>query len=182
MARRRYRRKRKIYLGKPSRLVSVRNSLLVLLAGVVLGAVSKWSDLYCPPLAEATSGIALWILLASLLAVYSRTALRGGLHSLLFLGGMLASYYTAAGLLDTGWSKNYLAGWGITALLSPVPGYLVWCVRERFPLLVYAGIILAQLGASWFLFRRIGIFDVLAMVPPLMILVWKMAGGNGKRK
>ena len=179
MARRRtYRRKRKIYRGKPSLLIAVRNSLLLLLAGAVLGAVSKWSDLHNPFLAEMTSGIALWILLASLIAMYSRDALRGGLNSLLILGGMLAAYYAAAEILGVGWSKNDLIGWSVIALVSPVLGYLLWCVRERFPLLVNVGIILVQVGATCFLFRRIGVFDLLAMLPPAGILLWQAAGSR----
>ncbi|MDE7242564.1 MAG: hypothetical protein K2O18_01110 [Oscillospiraceae bacterium] len=182
MARRTYRRKRKIYRGKPGVMVSVRNSLLVLLLGCALGAVSKWADLHSPFLAEMTSGIALWILLASLLALYSRNEVRAGLHALLFLGGMLAAYYTAAELLKTGWSTAFLTGWSVLALLSPVLGYLVRRVKEQTPRLLYAGIILAELGATWLLFRRIGMADLLVVLMTVILLLLSENGKSGRKQ
>lgn len=109
----------------------VRNSLLILLLGVVLGILSKWADFYSPLLSDLTSGVQLWIFLGCVLALYSRTALRAALHVFLLLGGMVVAYYTAAVLMGGAWTKQYLIGWGIAAVLSAVPGYLLWYAKGR---------------------------------------------------
>lgn len=109
----------------------VRNSLLILLLGVGLGILSKWADFHSPLLADLTSGVQLWILLGCVLALYSRTALRAALHVFLLLGGMVAAYYVTAVLMDGTWAAGYLIGWSIAAVLSAVPGYLMWFAKGR---------------------------------------------------
>ncbi len=109
----------------------VRNSLLVLLLGVGLGVLSKWADFSCPWLSDLTSGVPLWVLLGCVFAIYSRTAARAALHVALLLGGMVAAYYTTAVLMGGTWAKPYLIGWGTAAVLSAVPGYLMWFAKGR---------------------------------------------------
>lgn len=109
----------------------VRNSLLILLLGVVLGILSKWADFHSPLLAELTSGVQLWILLGCALVLYSRTAFRAALHVFLLLGGMVAAYYITAVLMGGTWTVKYLISWGIAAVLSVVPGYLMWYAKGR---------------------------------------------------
>ncbi len=175
---------RGIYKGKPSIAVSIRNSLLVLLLGVSLGAASKWADLHSPFLAELTSGIAVWILLASAVALCSRSPARAGLHVLLLLGGMLAAYYAAAELLDSTWPEQFLIGWGILAVLSPIPGMLVWHARKQdMPAWVVSfGVVVVQLGATWLLFRKIGVVDLLVVLATAVLLFWGKFGKRKKRR
>ena len=118
--------KRNPYLGKPGTAAAAGHSLLILLLGLALGAASRFADLHSVFFGDLTSGIALWIFLAAAVALGSRTPERAGLHAALLLGGMVAAYYAAAALLDGSWSKNYLIGWGAIALLSPIPGGMVW--------------------------------------------------------
>lgn len=171
------------YRGKPSIAVSVRNSLLVLLLGVILGAVSKWADLHSPFLAELTSGIAVWVLLASAAALCSRSPARAGLHVLLLLGGMVAAYYAAAELLGSTWSEKFLFGWGVAAALSPGPGALIWYARRRDLLswAVRAGVVAVQLGATWLLFRKIGLIDIAIVLVTAVMLSWGKTGRSRRR-
>lgn len=107
----------------------MRNSLLILLLGVVLGALSKWADFHSPWLSELTSGVQLWIFLGCILALYSRTPRRAALHVFLLLGGMVGAYYVTALIMRGVWAKSFVIGWGIAAVLSAVPGYLLWYAR-----------------------------------------------------
>ena len=162
----------------------VRNSLLILLLGVALGALSKWSDGHIFWLAELTSGISLWILLATAVALYSRTAMRAALNVLLLLGGMVAAYYLTAMLTHSVWGKSFLIGWGIAALLSPIPGYLVWFAkgRSRRAWLLSAGVLVVQIALVIVLFRTVRIFDVvMILLTAAVVLVDKVGPSRGGR-
>ena len=161
-----------------------RNSLLILLLGVVLGALGKWSDGYVAWLAELTSGISLWILLATAVALYSRTAMRAALNVFLLLGGMVGAYYLTAALTNSVWGKDYLIGWGIAAVLSVVPGYLVWFAkgRSRRAWLLSLGVVVVQVALVIVLFRTVRIFDVvMILLTAAVLLVDKVGPRRGGR-
>ncbi|MBD5154265.1 MAG: hypothetical protein HDT15_04120 [Oscillibacter sp.] len=161
-----------------------RNSLLILLLGVVLGALGKWSDGYVAWLAELTSGISLWILLATAVALYSRTAMRAALNVFLLLGGMVGAYYLTAVLTNSVWGKNYLIGWGVAAVLSAIPGYLVWFAkgRSRRAWLLSLGVVVVQITLVIVLFRTVRIFDVVTiLLTAAVLLVDKIVPSRGGR-
>ena len=163
----------------------IRNSLLILLLGIVLGALSKWSDSYMAAwLAELTSGISLWILLATAVALYSRTATRAALNVFLLLGGMVGAYYLTAVLANSVWGKSYLIGWSIAAVLSTVPGYLVWFAkgRSRRAWLLSLGVIVVQIALVIVLFRTVRILDVvMILLTAAVLLADKVGPGRGGR-
>ena len=156
----------------------VRNSLLILLLGVALGALSKWSDGHILWLAELTSGISLWILLATAVALYSRTAMRAALNVLLLLGGMVGAYYLTAALTNSVWGEDYLIGWGAAAVLSVVPGYLVWFAkgRSRRAWLLSLGVVAVQAALVIALFRTVRIFDVVMILLTAAVLLMDKVG------
>ena len=162
----------------------IRNSLLILLLGVVLGALGKWSDGYVAWLAELTSGISLWILLATAVALYSRTAMRAALNVFLLLGGMVGAYYLTAVLTNSVWGKNYLIGWGVAAVLSVIPGYLVWFAkgRSRRAWLLSLGVVVVQVALVIVLFRTVRIFDVVTiLLTAAVLLADKLGPSRGGR-
>ncbi len=158
---------------------SIRNSLLILLLGILLGALGKWSDGHIAWLAELTSGVSLWILLAVAVAIYSRTAKRAALNVLLLLGGMVAAYYLTAELTGGVWGKNFLIGWGIAALLSPIPGYLIWYAkgRSRWAWILSLGVLAVQIALVIVLYRAIRVWDVVTVLLTAAVLLldkWKV--------
>lgn len=159
----------------------IRNSLLILLLGAGLGVLGKWSDGYIPWLSDLTSGVSLWILLAAATALYSRTAKRAALNVLLLLGGMVGAYYLTAVLTNSVWGRNFLIGWGIAALLSPIPGYLVWFAkgRSRRAWLLCLGVLAVQVALVILLFRTVRIFDfVTILLTAAVLLADKIIGGR----
>ena len=157
----------------------VRNSLLILLLGVALGALSKWSDSHMAVwLAELTSGISLWILLAAAVALYSRTAMRAALNVFLLLGGMVGAYYLTAVLTNSVWGKDYLIGWGIAAVLAAIPGYLVWFAkgRSRRAWLLSLGVLAVQIALVIVLFQRVRIIDVVMILLTAAVLLADKVG------
>lgn len=151
----------------------VRNSLLILLLGAALGALGKWSDGSVPWLAELTSGISLWILLGTAVALYSRTAIRAALNVALLLGGMVAAYYATALLTNSVWSAQFLIGWGIAAVVSAAPGYLLWFAkgRSRRAWLLCAAVLLAQIALVIVLYRAVRVIDVIVILATAAVLL-----------
>ena len=182
--------KRNPYLGKPGTAAAVIHSLLILLLGLALGAASKYADLHSVILGDLTSGIALWIFLAAAVALYSRTPERAGLHAILLLGGMVAAYYAAAELLGGSLPKNYLIGWGAAALLSPIPGWMVWYAggEDRLAWLLSIGTVAVQIGATVLLFGKLGLADLAVVVLTAALLFWNKVknvekpGNRGRRR
>ena len=163
----------------------VRNSLLILLLGAALGALSKWSDNHMAAwLAELTSGISLWILLATAVALYSRTATRAALNVFLLLGGMVGAYYLTAVLTHSVWGKSFLIGWGVAAVLSAIPGYLVWFAkgRSKRAWLLSLGVLAVQIALVIVLFQRVRILDVVMILLTAAVLLADKVGPRRWRR
>ena len=167
--------KHRAYRGKPAAAAGITGSVLILLLGLALGAASKRADGSSVLLGELTSHIALWVLLASAVALASRSPLKAGLNVLLLLGGMVAAYYAAAELLGGVWSKDFLMGWGVAALLSPIPGFLVWYARGKdwWAWLISTGVVAVQVAATIWLYEKLGPVDLAVVVLTAVLLFGK---------
>ena len=162
----------------------IRNSLLILLLGVVLGALGKWSDGHVLWLSDLTSGVQLWIFLGCVLALYSRTPRRAALNVFLLLGGMVCAYYLTALVMKGVWSGNYAIGWGIAAVLSAVPGYLLWFAkgRSRRAWLLSLGVLAVQVAAMFVLSGGVRVLDiVMILLTAAVVLVDKLGPSRGGR-
>lgn len=158
----------------------VRNSLLILLLGAALGALGKWAGGHAAWLAELTGGIPLWILLGTAVSLYSRTAVRAAVNVVLLLGGMVGAYFVTAELLGGAWSARFLTGWGIAAVVSAAPGYLLWFAkgRSRRAWLLCAAVLAVQIALVIALFRTVRVLDVLIILATAAVL---LADKVGKR-
>ena len=107
------------------------NPATTLAAGLLLGAVSRLLDLYTQNLGNIFSQLAIWILLGTLIALYSPTRRQAMVNILPFCLGMLASYYAAAVLTHGVYSRTIIAGWTLFALCSPVLAALAWTAEEN---------------------------------------------------
>lgn len=168
--------RRQSYRGKPPVLADAGWSLLILLAGLLLGGITKWAYLHAAALSEQVLQIALWILLASAVALGSRSPLRAALHVLLLLGGMETAYYMASWLMGVR-AQRLLFGWIITVLLSPIAGWLIWHARgeDRRAWLVSAGVLAAQIGGTLALFQKVRVADVVVIaLTAAMLLAGKV--------
>ena len=92
---------------------------VMLAAGLLLGVGSRLLDIYTQNLGNIFSQMAVWILMGTLIAVYSPTPRRAMANILPFCLGMLATYYAAAALTDGVYSRTVIAGWTAFAFCSP---------------------------------------------------------------
>ena len=136
---------------------------VMLAAGLLLGAAARLFDLYCQNLGEIFSQMAIWILLGTLIAIYSPTGKAAMCNIFPFCIGMLITYYTVAICTDGVYGWSFILGWTVFALLSPAMAYFAWMTKQRgvLPKLIAAGIVLVSVLSSILLFDRLRIYDVL---------------------
>lgn len=78
----------------------IMNPLAMLCFGLLIGLVSRLLDIYTTDLGEIFSQMAMWILLGTLISIYSKTAKKAMLNVLTFCLGMLFTYYLTAAFAD----------------------------------------------------------------------------------
>lgn len=137
------------------------NPLSMLFTGLILGVISRLLDIYTQNLGNIFSQMAIWILFGVLISIYSRTKKWAMLNILPFCIGMLVTYYFAAFVTNGVYSKIYIVGWTVFALLSPILAYFVWMTKERgiFPKIISTGVVLISILSSAILFDRLRFYD-----------------------
>ena len=138
------------------------NPVSMLCVGLLLGIVSRLFDIYCPLLGEIFSQMSVWILLGTLIAVYSPTKKAAMLNIFPFCLGMLLTYYAMAMLTHGAYGRSFIIGWTVFAFFSPIMAYFAWMVKQRglFPKIIGTGIVLVSILSSVLLFDRLRIYDL----------------------
>lgn len=131
------------------------------LIGLILGIISRLLDIYSQNLGNIFSQMAVWILLGTLISIYSKNKKNAVINVLLFCIGMLITYYAVAIVTKGIYSSTYIIGWSIFALCSPIFSYFTWITKEKgiFPKIISIGIILVSSLSSILLFDRLRIYD-----------------------
>lgn len=137
------------------------NPLTMLCFGLIIGIVARLLDIYTTNLGEIFSQMAIWILMGTLISVYSETSKKAMLNVLPFCLGVLVTYYAVAALSHGVYSKTFIIGWTVFALCSPVMAYFAWLTKEKgvFPKIVSVGIVAVSVLSSIILFDRLRIYD-----------------------
>lgn len=137
------------------------NPMVMLAAGLLLGAAARLFDLYFQTLGEIFSQMSVWILLGTLIAIYSPTPKAAAWNVLPFCVGMLITYYATAILTHGVYGRSFILGWTVFALLSPLLACLAWRVKQpgATAKLLGAGIVLVSVLSSIVLFDRLRFYD-----------------------
>ena len=155
----------------------------MLAAGLLLGALSRIFDIYTQNLGNIFSQMAIWILLGTLISIYSETKKKAMLNILPFCLGMLFTYYLVAVLTKGVYSRSFIIGWTVFAFCSPVMAYFAWMTKKRgvFPKIIAAGIVAVSVMSSSLLFDHLRIHDVIIDGVLIYILFFKKKDAD-KRK
>lgn len=137
------------------------NPIGMLVTGFLLGAFSRWLDVYTTNLGNVFSQLAVWILFGVLISIYSSTKRAAMCNMLPFCIGMLLTYYGAAILTDGIYSRTYMIGWTIFAFCSPLFAFFAWLTKERgvLPKIISLGILLVSVLSSIVLFDGFRFYD-----------------------
>ena len=146
---------------KANRRSVLLNPLPMLVAGLFLGIAARLFDIYFPNLGEIFSQMAVWILLGTLISIYSPTKKAAMGNIFPFCMGMLITYYVTAAITHGVYSRSFIIGWTVFALASPVMACLAWMTKERgvFPKIIAAGIVAVSVLSSIRLFDHLRLYD-----------------------
>ncbi|MGN0293623.1 MAG: DUF6518 family protein [Lachnospiraceae bacterium] len=139
------------------------NPFAMFIIGLCAGILSRLLDIYTQNLGEIFSQMAAWILLGTLISIYSETSRRAAANTLTFCLGMLITYYAVAALSHGVYDKSFIIGWTIFALCSPVLAYFTWMTKSKgvLPRLISIGIVAVSVLSSILLFDGFRIYDLL---------------------
>ena len=151
------------------------NPIVMFAFGLGLGVASRLLDIYTQNLGEIFSQMAIWILLGTLISVYSGTAKRAALNVFPFCMGMLLTYYAVAVMTRGVYGTNFIIGWTLFALCSPMLAALAWKSKEKgiFPCAIRVGIVAVSVLSSILLFDRLRIYDLVIDGALIYLLFFK---------
>lgn len=126
-----------------------------LVGSILFGILTKIFD-DVPFLGNVFTRMGIWVLIATIIAAYSKTPVRAAVHTFLFFTGMLIGYYLYSAYLFGVYSTNDIRYWGVVALVTPFLGAVVWFAKHgrRFAYLLAA----LPMGLLLSLSISIGIF------------------------
>ena len=114
-------------------------STLLFIVGVILGVISKVLDTtpsnYLPYFLEIIdlgnffSRMGIWIFLAVVISVYSKSPVRSAINVFLFFVGMVSSYYLYTVLVAGYFPKSYMMIWIIMTCISPLFAFVCWYAK-----------------------------------------------------
>lgn len=130
-------------------------STLIFIAGVILGVISKVLDTtpsnYLPHFLEIFdlrnffSRMGVWIFLAVIISMYSKSPIRSAINVFLFFTGMVGSYYLYTVLVAGFFPKSYMMIWIIMTVISPFLAFVCWYAKGKGIIAIFISSIIFML-------------------------------------
>lgn len=121
--------------------------IICLVLGAFLGVISKYLDTIAVDenwwtyilhfFAALFTRMGIWILIATLIASYSKTTKRAAVNTFAFFIGMLITYYGYSAYLFGFFPTSYFLLWGCISLLSPILAIIVWHAKNNKQMAVF---------------------------------------------
>lgn len=121
--------------------------IICLVLGAFLGVISKYLDTIAVDenwwtyilhfFAALFTRMGIWILIATLIASYSKTTKRAAVNTFAFFIGMLITYYGYSAYLFGFFPTSYFLLWGSISLLSPILAIIVWHAKNNKQMAVF---------------------------------------------
>ena len=150
---------------KPSENVSFKRqtaiTLGVILLGFLLGILQKWIDgtggnnlpliLQQLDIGNYFGRLAIWILLGTIISVYSESPLRAAINTFFFFISMLAGYYLYCNYILGFLPRTYMMMWIVISFASFFMAYICWYAKgEGIIAILLSSVIMGVLLAQAF--------------------------------
>ena len=150
-------------IRKPSKKLSYKSQIVitlgVILLGFLLGTLQKWIDgtggsnlpliLQQLDIGNYFGRLAIWILLGSIISVYSESPVRAAINTFVFFISMLAGYYLYCNYVLGFLPRAYMMIWIVVSFASFFMAYICWYAKGEGIIAilissVIIGVLLAQ--------------------------------------
>ena len=136
-------------------------TLGIILFGFVLGVLQKWMDgtgsstlpaiLQQLDIGNYFGRLAIWILLGTIVSVYSESPLRAAINTFIFFISILAGYYLYCNYILGFLPRAYMMMWIVIAFASSFIAYICWYAKgEGFIAIIISSMIIGVLLAQAF--------------------------------
>ncbi|HHU17184.1 MAG TPA: hypothetical protein GXZ70_03015 [Clostridiales bacterium] len=156
-------------------------TILILIAGVVLGIISKILDetasnllphfLEMLDFRNFFSRIGFWMFSGMCIAVYSKTPRSAALNVLLFFVGMVSSYYIYTVQMAGFFPKSYIMIWVIITILTPLMGAVCWYAKGIHPVSICLSAVLLLMMTKQAFSFGLWYFDVRYTLELLLLVL-----------
>lgn len=160
-------------------------TLGIIIVGFMLGILQKWLDetasnslpvfIQQLNISNYFGRLAVWILSATVISVYSDTALRASINTFLFFISMLSGYYLYCNFILGFLPRTYMMIWVLIAIVSFFLAFICWYAKGNgIVAVVISGVILGVLFSQAFLiiqgFHITHLLEVLTWIVGVIIL------------
>ena len=171
-------------IRKPSKNVSFKRQIAitlgVILLGFLLGILQKWIDgtggsnlpliLQKLDIGNYFGRLAIWILLGTMISMYSESPLRAAINTFFFFLSMLAGYYLYCNYILGCLPRSYMMMWIVIALASFFVAYICWYAKGKgFVAITISSVIIGVLLAQAF---NLNITQGFYVYHSLEVLTW----------
>lgn len=159
-------------------------SFLILLLSIGLGILSKCLDsrsfdnviLNHLDLGNFLSDLPIWLFIALVISIFSRSPIRSSINVFLFFIGMVISYHLST-IIFVGFNPtNYMKYWYALTIISPILAYICWYTRSNNKLIIILDTIIFYImislcfGLGMWYFDFKGILYTLTFIGTVIIL------------
>ena len=152
-------------IRKPRKNIPLNRQLVItlgiILFGFVLGVLQKWIDgtgsstlpviLQHLDIGNYFGRLAIWILLGTIISMYSESPMRAAINTFFFFISLLAGYYLYCNYILGFLPKTYMMMWIVIAFASIFMAYICWYAKgEGFIAIFISSMIIGVLLAQAF--------------------------------
>lgn len=162
------------------------NTVAIMLLGVALGVFSKFLDttptnelplvLGYLDVGNFLGRLAIWILFALCIAVYSNSSMRAGINVFAFFAGMVTSYYLYTKYVAGFFPKSYAMIWIGFTLVSPFMAFVCWYAKGKskaafaLSVMILSVLFNATFVYGWSYFEVRSVLELAAFIVAFIVL------------